>query len=153
MSWGKVYTNNHCTWTQSLLVPGKAQYHTTLKQITKIKRRLELKDQADITFNKNLHSCYRSEWLWQVDFQRKYHRNYLDKRLRLGMEDAKAINNYFVKRRAKISYMLKMDEDGRLWNVFLKDARSGTMYELFGEAVTLIRCTWQINMICLSLLL
>ncbi|XP_024028868.1 protein FAR-RED IMPAIRED RESPONSE 1-like [Morus notabilis] len=53
--------------------------------------------------------------------------------------DAKAIQDYFVRMQIKNSnffYMVDMDDDARINNVFWADARSRAMYEEFGDAVT-----------------
>lgn len=71
-----------------------------------VKRRLELNDQAGITVNKNFYSfVVEAGGYDKLTFGEKDCRNYLDKarRLRLGIGDAQAIHNYFVKMQSKNS--------------------------------------------------
>lgn len=103
---------------------------------------MELNDQAGISVNKNFCSLVVEAGGYdKLTFGEKDCRNYLDqaRRLRLGVGDAEAIRNYFVNMQAKNSnffYIMDLDEDGRLRNVFWADARSRAMYEAFGDAVT-----------------
>ncbi|KAL7220208.1 hypothetical protein ACSBR2_013135 [Camellia fascicularis] len=59
--------------------------------------------------------------------------------LRLGTGDAEAILTYFTKMQNKNSsffYVMDLDDDGRLKNVFWADARGRATYESFGDVVS-----------------
>ena len=63
-------------------------------------------------------------------------------RLQLRAGDAKAIQDYFVRMQVKNSnffYVMDMDDDAVIKNVFWADARSRAMYEEFGDVVTFDR--------------
>lgn len=113
------------------LSPSKARYHKSNKKMnSQVKRRLELNDQAGISVNRNFYSfVVEAGGYDKLTFGEKDCRNYIDKarRIRLGVGDAEAIRNYFVKMQAKNSnffYVMDLGEDGRLRNVFWADARS-----------------------------
>lgn len=92
------------------LSPRKARYYSLNKKMDpRVKRRLEMNDDAGITFNKNFYSLVvEADGCDNLTCGKKDCPNYLDKRLRLGMGDAKAIRKYFIKMQSKtpISSML-----------------------------------------------
>lgn len=70
-------------------------------------------------------------------FDPKDGRNYIAEvgQLRLRIGDAEALCNYFVRmqrRNSNFFYVIDMDEEGRLRNVFWADARSRAANESFG---------------------
>ncbi|XP_057439848.1 protein FAR-RED IMPAIRED RESPONSE 1-like [Lotus japonicus] len=71
------------------------------------------------------------EWGW----------NYIAKvrQLKLGVGDAKALRNYFTRmqrRNSNFFYVIDMDDDSHLRNVFWADARSRAAYDSFGDIVS-----------------
>ncbi|XP_024630918.1 protein FAR1-RELATED SEQUENCE 5-like [Medicago truncatula] len=76
-----------------------------------------------------------------LTFGEKDCRNYIDKvrRLRLGTGGAEAMQNYFVrmqKQNSQFYYVMDVDVDSRLRNVFWADARCRDAYKYFGEVAT-----------------
>ncbi|KAG2708236.1 hypothetical protein I3760_05G182800 [Carya illinoinensis] len=76
-----------------------------------------------------------------LDFQEKDCRNFIDKarKLRLGKGGGEALTEYFKRMRSQndgFVYMIDVDEDLRLRNVFWADARSRAAYEYFGDVIT-----------------
>jgi hypothetical protein len=112
------------------LSPTKARYFRSNKNLEPhIKRRLELNDRAGIRVNRNYRSLVvEANGYENLTFGEKDCRNYIDKirRLRLGTGDADAIQNYFVrmqKQNSQFYYLIDIDDDSRLRNVFWADAR------------------------------
>ncbi|KAL7220338.1 hypothetical protein ACSBR2_013257 [Camellia fascicularis] len=107
-----------------------------------VKRRLELNDSAGIRMNKNFTSLVlEAGGHEKLSYLEKDCRNHMDKvhRLKLEKGDATAMYNYFVKMQADNSeffYVLDLDEDSKLPNVFWADARSRAAFKEFGDVVT-----------------
>ena len=107
-----------------------------------MKRRLELNDQAEINVSRNFRSfVVEADGYENLTFGEKDCRNYIDKvrRLRLGTGDAEAIQKYFVrmqKQNSQFYYVMDVDDESRLRNVFWVDARCRVAYEYFGEVIT-----------------
>ncbi|XP_024642129.1 protein FAR-RED IMPAIRED RESPONSE 1-like [Medicago truncatula] len=125
------------------LSPNKARYFRCNKNMgSHIKRKLEINDQAGINVSRNFRSMVvEANGYENLTFGEKDCRNYIDKvrRLRLGTGDAEAIQNYFVrmqKQNSQFYYVMDVDDDSRLRNVFWADARCRAAYEYFGEVVT-----------------
>ncbi|XP_059640548.1 protein FAR1-RELATED SEQUENCE 6-like [Cornus florida] len=106
------------------------------------KRRLELNDLADISLSKAFNSSVAEPGSCEnLTFSEKESRNCNEKasKLRLGVGDAEAIHEYFVRMQNKNSnffYKMEFDDENRIKNVFWADARSRAMYESFGDVVT-----------------
>jgi hypothetical protein len=125
------------------LSPNKTRYFRSNKILDpRLKRRLELNDQAGINVSRNFRSIVvEANGYENMTFGEKDCRNYIDKvrRLRLGVGDAEAIQNYFVKMQKQNSqfyYIIDIDDKSRLRNVFWADARCRAAYEYFGDVVT-----------------
>jgi hypothetical protein len=125
------------------LSPTKARYFRCNKNLGPyMKRRLELNDQAGINVSRNFRSLVvEADGYENLTFGERDCRNYIDKvrRLRLGTGDADAIQNYFVrmqKQNSQFYYVMDLDDESRLQNVFWADARSRAAYEYFGEVIT-----------------
>ncbi|XP_045791255.1 protein FAR1-RELATED SEQUENCE 6-like [Trifolium pratense] len=123
--------------------PTKARYFRSSKKLEPhLKKRLKLNDQAGINVSRNFRSLVIEAGGYDnLTFGEKDCRNYIDKvrRLRLGTGDADAIQNYFVRMQKKNSqfyYVVDIDDNSRLRNVFWVDARCRVAYEYFGEVVT-----------------
>ncbi|XP_028065479.1 protein FAR-RED IMPAIRED RESPONSE 1-like [Camellia sinensis] len=107
-----------------------------------VQRRLELNDSAGIRMNKNFTSLVlEAGGHEKLSYLEKDCRNHMDKvrRLKLEKGDATAMYDYFVKMQADNSeffYVLDLDEEGRLLNVFWADARSRAAFKEFGDVVT-----------------
>ncbi|KAL6545306.1 hypothetical protein OROGR_009180 [Orobanche gracilis] len=125
------------------LSPTKSRFqrsHKTLDSYSK--RRLELNDCAGIPMNKNFHSLVvEARGYENLQFDERDCRNYIAKvrQLRLGVGDAEALRNYFLRmqrRNSNFFYVIDMDDDGRLRNVFWADARSRAAYDSFGDVIS-----------------
>ncbi|KAF8400606.1 hypothetical protein HHK36_013905 [Tetracentron sinense] len=73
-------------------------------------------------------------------FDENYARNYIDqsKQLKLKKGDIQAIHNYFCRMQLKnpsFLYLMDLNDDGCLRNVFWADARSRAAYGYFGDVV------------------
>ncbi|XP_024634327.2 protein FAR-RED IMPAIRED RESPONSE 1 [Medicago truncatula] len=107
-----------------------------------MKRRLELNDQAGINVSRNFRSLVgEANGYENLTFGEKDCRNHIDKvrRLRLGTGDAEAIQKYFVrmqKQNSQFYYVMDVDDESRLRNVFWADARCRAAYEYFGEVIS-----------------
>ncbi|XP_071728062.1 protein FAR-RED IMPAIRED RESPONSE 1-like [Rutidosis leptorrhynchoides] len=125
------------------LSPRKSRFQRSHKKIDSYsKRRLELNDSAGISLAKNFHSLVvEAEGYENLAFGERDCRNYIAKarQLRLGKGDAEALRDYFVrmqKRSTNFFYVIDMDDEGRLKNVFWADARSRAAYQSFGDVVS-----------------
>ncbi|XP_058744403.1 protein FAR1-RELATED SEQUENCE 4-like [Vicia villosa] len=125
------------------LSPSKARYFRSNKNLgSQMRRRLELNDQAGINVSRNFRSLVvEANGYENLTFGEKDCRNYIDKvrRLRLGTGDAEAIQKYFVRKQKQNNqfyYVMDVDDESRLRNVFWADARCRTAYEYFGEVIT-----------------
>ncbi|XP_057506062.1 protein FAR1-RELATED SEQUENCE 6-like [Actinidia eriantha] len=122
---------------------GKSRFYKSYRVLDEhVKRKLELNDKAGI----KLHKTYDSLQIQaggheNLPYLSKDYRNYLDKmRRQLLVEgDANAIHNYFMKMKADNSdffFVMDLDDEGRLRNVFWADARSRAPCKEFGDVVT-----------------
>ncbi|XP_057461105.1 protein FAR1-RELATED SEQUENCE 6-like [Actinidia eriantha] len=125
------------------LSPGKSRHFLCNKQLDSwAKRRLDLNDQAGIPLSKNFHSLVvEARGYENLTFGEKECRNYIDKarRLRLGVGDAESLYNYFVRmqnQNSKFFYVLDVNEESHVRNIFWADARSQSTYESFGDVIT-----------------
>ncbi|CAL5340102.1 unnamed protein product [Camellia sinensis] len=76
-----------------------------------------------------------------LTFDERDTRNYIDsaKRLRLGERDADALQKYFLRMHAQNSsfyYMIDVDTDFRIRNLFWVDVMNRAAYEEFGDIVS-----------------
>lgn len=91
---------------------------------TKLKMRLELNNKVGIKVGKNFLSLViQTREYENLMFGDKHYRNNLDRaqRLRLGLEDVKAIHKYFLRIQTKnlnVLYSMDLDDGGWLKNVF-----------------------------------
>ncbi|KAK9266731.1 hypothetical protein L1049_027269 [Liquidambar formosana] len=113
------------------LSPAKTRYFRSNKRLDPhVKRRLEINDEAGIGLSKNFHSfVIERDGYENLTFGGKDARNHIEKarRLRLGVGDDEAIQQYFSrmqKRNAQFYYMMDFGKDCRIKNVFWTDARS-----------------------------
>lgn len=123
--------------------PTKARYFRCNKKMGPyMKRRLEINDEADINVSRNFRSlAVEADGYENLAFGEEDCRNYIDKvrRLRLGTGDAEAIQNYFVriqKQNSQFYYVMDVDDESRLRNVFWADARCRAAYEYFDEVIS-----------------
>ncbi|KAL7244291.1 hypothetical protein ACSBR1_016516 [Camellia fascicularis] len=97
---------------------------------------------AGIRMNKNFTSLvFEARGHDKLSFLEKDCRNHMEKvrHLQLGEGDANAMYNYFVKMQFDNSdfiYVMDLNEEGRLQNVFWADARSRVAFKEFGDVVT-----------------
>lgn len=114
--------------------------HRRLDSMTK--RVLEINDRAGIKPSKSYVSLVVAAGGYeQVKYGEKDVRNYLAKArdYRLGIGDAEAVCTYFKRmqiRNPNFFYVVDLDKDGRLRNLFWADARSRAAYESFSDVVS-----------------
>jgi len=125
------------------LSPGKTRFFRCNKNIdAAAKRRLKLNDIAGVRTNKNFNSLVVEKGGYEnLPFGEKDCRNFIDKarELRLGKGGARALCDYFSrmqKQNNDFYYVMDMDDDCRLRNVFWANARSREAYEFFGDVIT-----------------
>ncbi|XP_062164895.1 protein FAR1-RELATED SEQUENCE 5-like [Alnus glutinosa] len=125
------------------LSPGKARFFRSNKKISDAaKRRLELNDRAGIRLCKNFNSLVvESGGFENLSFGERDCRNYINKarELNLGKGGAQALCDYFrrmQKQNSGFYYVIDVDDDCRLRNVFWADARSRAAYDFFGDVIT-----------------
>ena len=123
--------------------PSKSRYYRCDCTISPyVKKHLEINEEVGIKMAQSFKSIVvEAGGFENVSFLEKDARNHVDKvrRLRLGEEDAAAIQKYFKKIQAKndgFFFSLDLDEEGLLNNVFWVDLRSRAAYKNFGDAVT-----------------
>ncbi|XP_038715038.1 protein FAR1-RELATED SEQUENCE 7-like [Tripterygium wilfordii] len=107
-----------------------------------VMRQLEINDIAGIRPNK----CHNAFVIGagghdNLTFLERDARNHISKvrRMRLGVGDVDAVQNYFLKMQANnqgFSWLIEWDDKGRLMNVFWADPRSRAAYEEFSDVVT-----------------
>ncbi|XP_042422989.1 protein FAR-RED IMPAIRED RESPONSE 1-like [Zingiber officinale] len=106
------------------------------------KRKLELNDQAGITLSKSFQSFVVEAGGYEnLSFDERKCRNYVaeSRRLRLGNGDVEALNNYFYRMQSRNSnffYVIDVDEDSRIRNIFWADARSRAACDSFSDVIT-----------------
>ncbi|XP_039146884.1 protein FAR-RED IMPAIRED RESPONSE 1-like [Dioscorea cayenensis subsp. rotundata] len=125
------------------LSPQKSRFQKCNKKMdVYVKRRLELNDQAGISLSKNFQSlAVESGGYENLAYTERDCRNYIAKarQIRLGVGDAEALGIYFSRmqrRHSNFFYLVDMDDNGRLRNVFLADARSRAAYESFDDVIS-----------------
>ncbi|KAF5448059.1 hypothetical protein F2P56_033563 [Juglans regia] len=107
-----------------------------------VKRVLDTNDLAGIRTNKSYGSLVVGAGGFEnLPFLENDCRNYIDKarHLRLGAGGAGALRDYFLRMQFKnlgFFYMMDIDDEGRLKNVFWADPRSRAAYQDFGDVVT-----------------
>ncbi|KAK9206151.1 hypothetical protein WN943_016424 [Citrus x changshan-huyou] len=132
------YEHNH-----ELNTPSKARFLKTNRVMKLfVPRKLDLNDQAGIRPNESFNSLVvEAGGHENLTFLEKDCRNHLHKvrRLRLGDGDASAVLDYFLKMQngnSNFFYMVDLDEDARLKNLFWADARSRAANKEFGDVIT-----------------
>ncbi|KAH9792798.1 protein FAR1-RELATED SEQUENCE [Citrus sinensis] len=123
--------------------PSKSRYYRCDCTISPyVKKHLEINEEVGIKMAQSFKSIVvEAGGFENVSFLEKDARNHVDKvrRLRLGEEDAAAIQKYFKKIQAKndgFFFSLDLDEESRLKNVFWADPRSRATYKDFRDVVT-----------------
>ncbi|XP_028087109.1 protein FAR1-RELATED SEQUENCE 8-like [Camellia sinensis] len=112
------------------------------KILTPVKRILEINDQANIGVSRNFHSMVVEAGGYEsLTFDERDARNYIERarRLRFGEGDAKSFQSYFMRMQAhseRFFYVIDVDEEFRIRNLFWTDARSRATYEAFGDVVS-----------------
>lgn len=111
--------------------PSKSRLYRCNRELSDhVKQRLEVNDMAGIPLHKSYNSAVvKAGGYENMTFIEKDHRNYVEqvRRLRLGEEDAAAIQLYFSKMQAQCSgfyFSIDLDEESRLKNIFWADYRS-----------------------------
>ncbi|XP_062147753.1 uncharacterized protein LOC133856714 [Alnus glutinosa] len=123
--------------------PSKARYFTCHKKLdARVKRRLEVMDKAGVRPSKNYKAfAIEAGGYKNLSFGEKDCRNYINKVRNelLGEGDAEAFLKYLMRMQEKndrFFYVIDLDEESRLKNVFWADARSRAAYESFGDVIT-----------------
>ena len=107
-----------------------------------MKKRIEYNQKAGVRTNKSFNAfVVEAGGFEKLPFLKKDCRNHADKvkRLQLVEGEANAMQNYFLKMQADNSdffYIIDLDKEGRLKNVFWADARSRMAFKEFGDVVT-----------------
>ncbi|XP_042460880.1 protein FAR-RED IMPAIRED RESPONSE 1-like [Zingiber officinale] len=125
------------------LSPRKSRHFRCNKVLdSQTKRKLELNDQAGITLSKSFQSFVVEAGGYEnLSFDERKCRNYVaeSRRLRLGNGDAEALNNYFCRMQSINSnffYVIDVDEDSPIRNIFWADARSRAACDSFSDVIT-----------------
>ncbi|XP_041001764.1 protein FAR1-RELATED SEQUENCE 5-like [Juglans microcarpa x Juglans regia] len=125
------------------LSPKKSRFFRCNREVSDaVKRVLDTNDLAGIRTNKSYGSLVVGAGGFEnLPFLEKDCRNYIDKarHLRLGAGGAGALRDYFLQMQYKnpgFFYMMDIDDEGRLKNVFWADPRSRAAYQDFGDVVT-----------------
>ncbi|XP_042980095.1 protein FAR1-RELATED SEQUENCE 5-like [Carya illinoinensis] len=123
--------------------PQKSRFFRSHKNLDEYSQRmLDLNDRAGIRINKNFGALVvEAGGFKNLDFQKKDCRNFINKarKLRLGKGGGETLTEYFKRMRSQndgFVYMIDVDEDLRLRNVFWADACSQAAYEYFGDVIT-----------------
>ncbi|XP_028071762.1 protein FAR-RED IMPAIRED RESPONSE 1-like [Camellia sinensis] len=112
------------------------------KILTHVKQRLEINDQVGIGVSRNYNSIVVEARSYEsLTFDERDMRNCIDtaRRLRLGEGDGNALQKYFLRMQAQNSsfyYMIDVDTDFRIRNLFWADVMSRMAYEEFGDVVS-----------------
>ncbi|XP_042425819.1 protein FAR1-RELATED SEQUENCE 6-like [Zingiber officinale] len=140
---GNFVITSLCLEHNHILSPGKSRHFRCNKVLdSAIKRKLELNDQAGITLSKSFQSFVVEAGGYEnLTFDERKCRNYISeaRRLRLGDGDAEALSNYFCRMQSRNSnffYVLDLDGESRIKNIFWADARCRAAYEYFSDVVT-----------------
>lgn len=138
---GKCKINSVALEHNHELNPSKSQFYLCNREkVSGVRRKLAANDQTGNGVMKNCQSfevgANNNVTVMETDCK-----SYFEKgsRLQLRVGDAKAIQEYFVRMQVKNSnffYMMDMDDDARVKNIFWADARSRALYEEFGDVVT-----------------
>ncbi|KAG6538430.1 hypothetical protein ZIOFF_003551 [Zingiber officinale] len=125
------------------LSPRKSRHFRCNKVLDpQTKRKLELNDQVGITLSRSFQSFIVEAGGYEnLSFDERKCRNYVAeaRRLRLGNGDAEALNNYFCHMQSRNSnsfYVIDVDEDSHIRNIFWADARCRDACDSFSDVVT-----------------
>lgn len=123
--------------------PSKSRLYQCNREISvRTRKQLEINDIAGIPLHKSFNSVVVEAGSYEkITYVEKDGRNYIDKfrRLRLGEEDAVAIQAYFSKMQApspSFFFSIDLDDEARLKNVFWADNRCRLACKEFGDVVT-----------------
>ncbi|KAG6714781.1 hypothetical protein I3842_05G219200 [Carya illinoinensis] len=125
------------------LSPGKAIFFRCHKKLgDSIKRKREVNDAAGLKVRKNYKSFVHEAGGYEnLSSGKKDCCNDMGKarRLQLSVEGVEALRNYFIKmqeKNDKFYYVIDVDNESQLRNVFWADARSRAAYDSFGDVIT-----------------
>ncbi|KAF5451308.1 hypothetical protein F2P56_026424 [Juglans regia] len=137
-----VVTTVEIAHNHSTISPQKSRFFRSHKNLDEYSQRmLDLNDRAGIRMNKNFGALVvEAGGFENLQFQEKDCRNFIDKtrELRLGKGGGQALTEYFKRMRLQndgFVYVIDVDEELRLRNVFWADARSRAAYEYFGDVI------------------
>lgn len=138
---GKCKINSVALEHNHELSPSKSQFYSCNRdKLIGVRRKLVPNDEAVI----GVRSTHQAVELGGSDDVKSIENDcmsYSEKgsRLQFRVGDAKAIQDYFLRMQIKNSnffYVVEIDDDARISNVFWADARSRAMYEEFGDVVS-----------------
>ncbi|XP_042968953.1 protein FAR1-RELATED SEQUENCE 5-like [Carya illinoinensis] len=125
------------------LSPKKSRFFRCNREVSDaVKRVLDTNDLAGIRANKSYGSLVVGAGGFEnLPFLENDCHNYIDKarHVRLGASGAGLLRQYFLRMQYKhpgFFYMMDIDDDGRLKNVFWANPRSRAAYQYFGDMVT-----------------
>ncbi|CAH9129049.1 unnamed protein product, partial [Cuscuta epithymum] len=123
--------------------PTKARLFRCYRTLTpQAMRQVAINDVAGIRLHKTFNAAVVEAGGYdQLPFIEKDCRNYIEKvrQLRLGSGDAMALQEFFSKMQAQspgFFYVLDLDDESRLRNVFWADSRCRYAYKDFGDVIT-----------------
>jgi hypothetical protein len=123
--------------------PSKAKYFRCHKKLNAhVKRKLEQLDDAGVRMSKSYKAlAIEAGGYKNLSFGENNCRNYINKVRNelLGEGDAEALRNYLMRMQQKndhFFYVIDLDEESRLKNVFWADTRSRAAYKSFGDVIT-----------------
>ncbi|XP_042963644.1 protein FAR1-RELATED SEQUENCE 5-like [Carya illinoinensis] len=132
--------NDH---NHSTVSPQKSRFFRSHKYLDEYSQRfLDLNDRAGIRMNKNFRALVvDASGFENLDFQEKDCQNFIDKarQLILGKGGGEALTEYFKRMRLQNNgfvYVIDVDEELRLRNVFWADAYSRATYEYFRDIIS-----------------
>ncbi|XP_042964615.1 protein FAR-RED IMPAIRED RESPONSE 1-like [Carya illinoinensis] len=139
-------THNH------RLSPQKSRFFSCNRKVSEVvKRVLDTNDLAGIRMNKSFWSLVVGMGGFEnLPFLEKDCHNYIDKarHLLLGSGGAGAFQDYFSRiqyKNPRFFYLMDLDDDGRLRNVFWADPCSRVAYQDFGDVITFDDTTYLTN--------
>ncbi|XP_028068484.1 protein FAR-RED IMPAIRED RESPONSE 1-like [Camellia sinensis] len=140
--WRFMLTTVNLDHNHDLIPTDSCHFAMNKKILTLVKKRLEINDQVGIGVSKNYNSMVVEAGGYEsLTFDERDARNNIDRarRMRLGEGDAVTLQKYFLRMHAQNSsfyYMIDVDTDFRIRNLFWADAMSQATYEEFGDIVS-----------------
>jgi hypothetical protein len=139
----KWVVTSFCTEHNHGLSPSKTRYFRCYKHLNPdVRKKLDINDRSGINLSKNYNSlAVEAGGYENLTFGERDCRNFIAKarHLRLGTGGAEALRDYFTRMQATndgFYFVMDLDDECRLRNVFWADTRSRAAYEDFGDVIT-----------------